>query len=309
MSRINQALRLAQSADGVSAPDTEARKPETGGGIGQYPSEEAESRQPDRTGGEAARDTQVPDHAGLPALRLEAASDLPPPEDAERRERLVTTTSNVATLEQYRRIAAVLHDEQVQHQLKTVMITSPLPHDGKTLTVVNLGLTLSESYGRRVVLVDADLRLPSLHTVLGVKNERGLCEALDEEASELQFTSVSSHLSVLTAGTPGPAPLAALASPRMGRVLAQCAAHFDWVLIDTSPLGVLPDAQVLVRQVGEVILVVGAGSTPAAAVTRAIEELGGPDAILGIVLNRVEDHRIPAASYYGQYGTSAARLK
>ena len=93
----------------------------------------------------------------------------------------------------------------------------------------------------------------------------------------------------------------------MAEVLEECAARFDWVLIDTPPVGVLPDAQVLARLVGEVILVIGAGSTPAAAVERAIAELGGPDAISGTVLNRVEERRIPDAGYYGQYRTSRQR--
>ena len=84
-------------------------------------------------------------------------------------------------------------------------------------------------------------------------------------------------------------------------MLEECAARFDWVLIDTPPVGVLPDAQVLARLVGGVILVIGAGSTPAAAVERAVAELGGPDAIIGTVLNRVEERRIPDAGYYGQY--------
>ena len=91
-------------------------------------------------------------------------------------------------------------------------------------------------------------------------------------------------------------------------MLEECAARFDWVLIDTPPVGVLPDAQVLARLVGEVILVIGAGSTPAAAVERAVAELGGPDAISGTVLNRVEERRIPDAGYYGRYETSAQHV-
>ena len=86
----------------------------------------------------------------------------------------------------------------------------------------------------------------------------------------------------------------------------RCAARFDWVLIDTSPVGVLPDAQVLARLIGAVVFVIGAGSTPAAAVERAIAELGGPDAVIGTVMNRVEHRRIPEADYYGQYKTVPA---
>ena len=97
------------------------------------------------------------------------------------------------------------------------MITSALPHEGKTLTVVNLALTLSESYARRVLVIDADLRAPSLHTILDIPNDRGLSEALRDGQHELPFTEVSSRLSALTAGKPGPTPLAGLSSRRMGR--------------------------------------------------------------------------------------------
>jgi protein-tyrosine kinase len=230
-------------------------------------------------------------------------------DDADLAARLVTSTSSSVSLEQYRRLAAVLHEEQVERQLRTVMITSALPNDGKTLTAVNLALTLSESYARRVLVIDADLRWPSLHTVLGIPNESGLSEALSQERRDLPVLTLSAGLNVMTAGRPGPKPLAGLTSRRMAEVLQECAGRYDWVLMDTSPVGVLPDAQVLARLAGAVILVIGAGSTPAAAVERAVAELGGPDAILGTVLNRVEERRIPDSHYYGQYGTSPHNQK
>ena len=231
---------------------------------------------------------------------------MPRASDADLQARLVSgATSNVA-LEQYRKIAAVLHEEQVHNHLKTVMITSAVPQEGKTLTLVNLALTLSESYARRVLVIDADLRWPSLHQVLNIPNRRGLSEALREERQELPFTEVSSHLTALTAGRPGPTPLAALASGRMGEVIDECAALFEWVLMDTPPVGVLPDAHVLTRLVGGVIFVIGAGSTPAATVEQAIADLG-TDSIIGTVLNRVEERRIAEAGYYGQYGTSSGQ--
>src|SRR5262249_33798164 len=154
--------------------------------------------------------------------------------------RLVTTASNAVSIEQYRRLAAVLHDVQVEKHLKTVMITSAVPQEGKTLTVINVALTLSESYARRVLMIDADLRCPSLHRVLEIPNGRGLTEALHEPRFELPIVDISARLSVLTAGHPGPMPLAGLSSARMGEVIDECAARFDWVLVDTSPVGVLP---------------------------------------------------------------------
>ena len=220
--------------------------------------------------------------------------------DGDRKARLVTGTSSAVSIEQYRKLAAVLHEEQVRSQLKTVMVTSALPGEGKTLTVVNLALTLSGSYAKRVLVVDADLRGPSSHSALDISNERGLSEALTSD-QPLSFVTVSNDLAVLPAGTPGPTPLAVLTSERMAQILEECASRFDWVLIDTPPVGVLPDAQVLARFAGAVLFVVAAGVTPAETVERSIAELGGPDAIFGVVLNRVEERRIPSASYYGHY--------
>jgi len=223
---------------------------------------------------------------------------------AELSARLVTSTRSTVSVEQYRRLAAVLHEEQVQTQLKTVMITSALPGDGKTLTLANLALTLTESYARRVLVIDADLRMPTLHTTLGITNDRGLGDALLDDR-ELAFVEVANGLTALTAGRPGPAPLAGLTSNRMREVLHECEQQFDWVLIDTSPVAVLPDAQVLARLAGAVILVIGAGSTPAETVERAVAELGGSDAVFGIVLNRVDESAIPQANFYGKYGVPA----
>ena len=125
-------------------------------------------------------------------------------------------------------------------------------------------------------------------------------EALRDQPHELQITSVSERLSVVTAGRFGATPLAGLTSPRMAEVIEECAVRFDWVLLDTPPVGLLPDAQVLARLVGGVIFVIAAGSTPAATVEQAIAELGD-ESIIGTVLNRVEERRIGTSDYYNQY--------
>jgi protein-tyrosine kinase len=214
--------------------------------------------------------------------------------------RLVTGGSGSVPLEQYRRLAATLHDIQQQQGLKTLMLTSALPGDGKTLTTVNLAWTLSASYDRRVLIIDADLRWPSVHKMMGVANEAGLSEALQSDRSELAIKQVSPTLSVLTAGRPETTPLAALTSKRMETLIEQCASQYDWVLFDTPPVGLLPDAQLLARLTRAVVFVIGAGVTPAAVVSRAVAELGG-DCIIGTVLNRVEERQIPQAGYYSRY--------
>lgn len=215
--------------------------------------------------------------------------------------RLVTGGSGAVPVEQYRRLAAVLHDIQSQQGLRTLMLTSALPAEGKTLTTVNLSLTLSESYGRRVLVIDADLRWPSLHKAFGLANHAGLSEVLLSDNAPLPIANVSPRLAVLTAGHPGDNPLAGLTSARMSQLLETCAKQFDWVLIDTPPIGLLPDAQVLARLTRAVVFVIAAGVTPGGAVARAITELGA-DYVIGTVLNRVENHRIPEAGYYSRYG-------
>jgi protein-tyrosine kinase len=221
--------------------------------------------------------------------------------DPEIDARLVTGGSGSVPLEQYRRLAAVLHDVQLQQGLKTLMLTSALPGEGKTLTTVNLALTLSESYARRVLIIDADLRWPSIHTVFGLPNEQGLSEALEGQQFDLPIRQLTPRFAVLTAGRPGRTPLAGLTSVRMARLIDECAKHFDWVLLDTPPVGLLPDAQLLARLTRAVVLVISANATPAESVERAVAELG-PDCIIGTVLNRVENRRIPQAQYYQQYG-------
>ena len=120
---------------------------------------------------------------------------------------------------------------------------------------------------------------------------------------DLPVLKVSERLSVLTAGCPGATPLAGLSSPQMGTLIEECGRRFDWVLLDTPPIGLLPDAQLLARLAGAVILVIGAGSTPAATVERAVTEIG-PERIIGVVMNRVERHRVSEADYYDRYRSS-----
>lgn len=212
---------------------------------------------------------------------------------------VVDGETSPVSIEQYRRLAATLHEIQVQSGLKTLMISSALPRDGKTLTSTNLALTLSESYKRRVLLVDADLRKPSVHALFRLPNARGLADGLrSESAGTLPLIEVTSRLTILPAGTPDHSPMAGLTSARMGAILKEAAGRFDWVLIDTAPIGLVSDAHLLARYVDGVLLVIGAGSTDFAAVKKAVNELGR-EKIIGVVLNRVHDE--PSSSDYHQY--------
>jgi polysaccharide biosynthesis transport protein len=309
MSRIDQALRMREGA--TDAPGSETPVVELPS-LAHYPNESALRLEPEPHVGtfepELIKQTAV-EQTMVDQTVVDQTVVVPAPapkrvgkslDNAGVQARLVTGASSSVSAEQYRRLAAVLHEEQAHGKLKTVMVTSALPSEGKTLTVVNLALTLSGSYGRRVLAIDADLRAPSLHRLLGIRNSRGLSDALRDRPTALPIVEVSPRLSVLTAGRPGPSPLSDLTSERMGEVIRECAASFDWVLVDTPPVGLLSDAQVLARLVNGVIFVIAAGATPAAAVERAVSELGA-ESIIGTVLNRVENRYIPEANYYDEY--------
>jgi protein-tyrosine kinase len=201
------------------------------------------------------------------------------------------------TTEQYRRLAAAMHRLQAEQSLRRLMVSSAVPGEGKTLTVVNLAMTLSEFYERRVLLIDADLRRPSLHDVFGISNTAGLCDALRAERSEPQFARVSPRLWVLPSGTPDSDPMAVLASKQMEQFVGELEASFDWILLDAPPLGLMADATLLARLTRAVVVVVAAGSTPYALVERAIADIGR-EHIVGTVLNRSTQKTTSWSSYY-----------
>jgi capsular exopolysaccharide synthesis family protein len=214
-------------------------------------------------------------------------------------ERLVTSTAHSAvSVAQYRRLAAKLHDVQRERGLKTVVVTSALPGEGKTLTAVNLAMTLSESYGRRVLLIDSDLRKPSVHQILDVANDSGLSDVLRSHR-DVRPVQRTSRLAVLPSGKPDSDPLVGLSSDRMQKLLKESAEKYDWVILDAPP-AVLPDAEVIVRLTQAMVFVIRAGVTPSPAVAKAISDLGR-EYVVGVVLNGVNDAATPAKAYYKGY--------
>jgi capsular exopolysaccharide synthesis family protein len=184
------------------------------------------------------------------------------------------------------------------------MVASAQTAEGKTLTAVNLALTLSESYKRRVLLIDADLRRPTVGKVFNVPAATGLSECLKSpELQALRITNVTDSLGLLLAGAPDQDPMSGLTSGRMQEIIEQAAAGFDWVLIDTPPVGLLTDAHLLSAMVDAAILVIDAGRTQHAVIQRAIENIGR-EKIVGVVLNRVEERALADASHYKYYEDS-----
>jgi capsular exopolysaccharide synthesis family protein len=184
----------------------------------------------------------------------------------------------------YCRLAAKLHQVQQTKPLTTVLIASAMPGEGKSLTAANLAMVLSERYGKRVALIDADLRRPSLHHLFGTAGSPGLIDALGG-TMPIRPVRLSDTLCLIPAGRPEPNPLERLSSARLRELLSEQAERSDWVIIDVPPLGPCPDAGLLAGLVDGVVLVVSAGHTPLSAVESAVKSLGA-ERIVGVVLNR-----------------------
>ncbi len=200
---------------------------------------------------------------------------------------------------------------------RVVAVTSSQPLEGKTTTACNLGMVLALG-GSRVLLVDADLRRPGLHTVIGAQNEIGLSHLLVGQArvrDAVQKTS-EPNLFVISAGRIPPNPSELLSSERMRALLSNLrTGPFDWVIIDTPPVLAVTDAVIVSRAVSGVVFVIGSEMTRRVHAERAIETLtGGNPASIGALLNRVDfdRNRYYYSRYYGYhyqnyYGTSGKK--
>jgi receptor protein-tyrosine kinase len=218
-------------------------------------------------------------------------------------ERLVVPNGAPHTMiEEYRKLAAALHHAQLAHGTKVIMVTSASPGEGKTLTASNLALTLSQSYQRHVLLIDADLRKPTVHNVFGVENAAGLIDALREAPEKtdrhVPLIQVSSRLELLLSGGVTPDPMSLLTSDTLRGLLKDASEAFDWVIVDTPPAAFLPDCNLMSSAVDAALIVVRAFVTPYPLVQRVVEAVGH-DKVLGVVLNQAEQS--PSSGYYG-YG-------
>ena len=218
--------------------------------------------------------------------------------DCDRTKLVIDPAVDATVVEQYRHLAAVLHHAQKASGVRTVMVTSAMAAEGKTLTATNLALTLSESYQRRVLLVDADLRRPRMREMFALPPTEGLTDSLAAgRTGRLPVHQVSPTLWVLTSGHVVPDPMSLLVSPQMKQLIDEARDAFDWVVVDTPPIAILPDANLLSAMIDTALLVVSAESTPYPMVQRAAEAIG-PKRILGVVLNRADNSGL-SSNYYG----------
>ncbi|MCH8962595.1 MAG: CpsD/CapB family tyrosine-protein kinase, partial [Bacteroidetes bacterium] len=183
--------------------------------------------------------------------------------------------------------------------LHTIMVTSPGPAEGKTVTALNLAITMAQA-GRRTLYVDADLRRPQGHLMMGMDRGGGLVDLLFDALPDNveQFaTELDSYLYVIPAGRDVPNPAEVLGSQKMQKLLRHWRQTFDVVLLDTPPTLVVADALILATQCDATLIVCSAGETNWQALDRCSEALKDVGAdIIGVLLNRFD-----AKAAYGGY--------
>jgi len=205
--------------------------------------------------------------------------------------------------ESYRALRTSLLLSNLGAPPKAILVTSARPQEGKTTTAINSAIVLAQK-GVRVLLIDADLRRPSVHKTLGMGPRSGLSNVLTGSATLEQTISPSPilpNLFVLPAGSPPPNPAELLASSNMKDVLNQLREQFDHIVIDTPPTLSVTDAVVLSPRVDAIILVIRSGQTTKQALRRARDILTQVNAHLtGVLLNAV-DLTSPDYYYYYEY--------
>jgi capsular exopolysaccharide synthesis family protein len=204
--------------------------------------------------------------------------------------------------ESYRHLKTNLQHIRVDVPLRCLVVTSANPKEGKTTTLANLGVSFSQSE-KKVLLVDGDLRRPSLHAYFGLKHAPGLTDVLYGKVTltEAVKTNVVPNLDVLASGSGCPNPAEALGSNKMKELIAQLKQKYDIVLIDSPPLLAVTDASVLATETDGVLLVASSGTTRAPELDHIAESLSTIGIkMMGVLLNKF-DIRDVYGSYYASY--------
>lgn len=204
--------------------------------------------------------------------------------------------------EQYRTIRTNIQFSSIDKQYKTLLVTSAGQGEGKSTTVANLAVVLAQQ-GKRVLVVDGDLRKPTVHYTFRVSNIQGMTSVLTKQLTfedAVQKTNID-HLYVLPSGPIPPNPSELLNSKAMEALVEEANSKYDYVLFDSPPVLAVTDAQILSNRCDGVVLVASSGRTEKEEALKAKELLENANAkILGVVLNGKETND---SSYYYYYGS------
>lgn len=202
--------------------------------------------------------------------------------------------------EAYRSLRSNIEYSSFDDEYRAIVVTSSVPGEGKSTTSGNLALSLAQS-GNKVLLVDCDMRKPSIHKKFKISNISGTAELLlRKESFEYVANCYNENLTIITAGKIPPNPSEMLASRAMTAFIEEMKKEFKYIILDTPPLQAVTDAQVLSTKADGVLLVVRAGSTKKDAILNSVDLIKKVQGkVIGTVLNGVENKR-NNYYYYGE---------
>ncbi|TNJ66760.1 CpsD/CapB family tyrosine-protein kinase [Paenibacillus hemerocallicola] len=209
--------------------------------------------------------------------------------------------------EAYRTLRTNIDFSAVDEQLQVIMLTSAGPGEGKSTTATNMAVTYAQSE-KKVLIMDADLRKPTMHHTFSISNRRGLTNMLTGQASLDEVISESHipNLHVMPSGPIPPNPSEMLSSKRLVALLDELRQKYDLIVIDTPPTLAVTDAQIIASRCDGVVLVLNSGEVKREMAMKAKANLDHVKArILGVVLNNI-DRKNGEAYYYYYYGESKA---
>lgn len=218
---------------------------------------------------------------------------------------------NAHGTEEFRTLRSRIYHTREKMALKKILVTSALPKEGKSFTSANLAQVLVRQHGRRVLLVDADLRDPRLHMMLGTTSSPGLSDYLQGGTDEFSIMQrgAMENLFFIPSGRQISDPSELVANGRLKVLLQRVEVLFDWIIVDSPPAVPVSDASVLAKACDGVLMVVRSNTTPAETARRAREEF--PDQILIGVVTNGADHESSLSSrhYYDAYVKNVTESK
>lgn len=221
--------------------------------------------------------------------------------------KLLKNTSAFSVKEAYNAIRTNLLFTQHGEKCPIFVVTSPTANNGKTINSANLAISFAQM-GKKTLIIDADMRNPSLNKLFGLHSKNGLSEILAGLTDNISVSKTDvDNLSVLTAGKIPPNPTELLASDRMDKLLGFVREHYDCVFIDTPPINIVTDATVFAQKTTGYIVIVKTDTTKVPEVKTAVQTLESiGSSILGFILNDANSDKNKYYSYYRKYSRSYA---
>ena len=208
----------------------------------------------------------------------------------------------IIAVEELRKLCAWLLQRQRATSQKTLLVTSGMPKEGKTFLATNLAWIMAQSKNQKVLLLDADLRCPSAHLMLGAPSVPGLAEFLEGKAEEAQILQQGplSNFFFIPSGQCPKNPVELLTTSALKKLIARLSTQFDWIVVDSSPVASICDAQLIAPFMDGILLVIGAGASSAEIAVRA-RDLLADMGLLGVILNYVDPREAYSSYYYRAY--------